>query len=106
MNTTTTTPPISKTVLRALTTLTGEPRFDVALHLALKDSIDHRLDKINKAIHDLEQKYGMSFEQFMMQGEAGTLPDQFSFEVERDYLEWDGLMSRKHKIEKIGQWLI
>lgn len=106
MTTTTPSPTISKAALRALTELTGEPRLNVALLIALKDAVEHRLEKIDEAIHQLEQKYEMSFEQFQAQGEGEKIPDQFSFEVESDYLEWDGLMSRKKKLEKIGQWLI
>jgi hypothetical protein len=104
--TATPTPTISKAALRALTELTGEPRLNVALLIALKDAVEHRLEKIDEAIDALEQKYGMSFEQFQTQGEEGKIPDQFSYAVESDYLEWDGLMSRKKKLEKIGQWLI
>lgn len=100
------TPTISKAALRALTQLTGEPRPDVALLITLKDAVEHRLEKIDLAIHKLEQKYGMNLEQFLKRSEEGTIPSQFSYEVERDYLEWDGLMSRKEKIEKIGQWLV
>lgn len=106
MITTTSAPTISKATLRALTTLTGEPRLDIALLIALKDTVEHRLGKIDAATHELEQKYRMSFEQFLIYSEEGTIPNQFSYEVESDYLEWDGLMSRKKKIEKIGQWLI
>jgi len=100
------TPAISKATLQALTELTGEPRFEVALLITLKDAIEHRLEKVNEAIHDYEQKYGMSLEQFQARGEERTISNQFSYEVESDYLEWDGLVSRKKKIEQIGLWLI
>ena len=106
MSTTTPTTTIPKVALRALTELTGEPRLDVALLIALRDAIEHRLEKINIAIHDYERKYGIPFEQFQARGQDKSIPDQFSYEVESDYLEWDGLMSRKKKLEKIGQWLI
>jgi hypothetical protein len=96
---------IPKVALRALTELTGEPRLDVALLLTLQDAIEYRLQKINTALHTYEQKYGMSFDQFQARGQEESLPDQFSYEVESDYLEWDGLVSRKQKLEKIRQWL-
>jgi len=102
------TPPVSvpKVALRALTELTGEPRFDVALHIALRDAVEHRLEKVNEAIRGYERKYEMHFEQFQARGQAENIPNQFSYEVESDYLEWDGLTSRKKKLEKILQWLI
>lgn len=106
MTTMTPTLTIPKATLRALTELTGDPRPDVALLITLKDAVEHRLEKIDQAIHAFEQKYGMSFEQFQSRGEAGEIPNQFSYDIESDYLEWDGLVSRRKKIEKIGQWLI
>ncbi len=105
MPTVTTTTTIPKVALRALTELTGEPRFDVALFIALQDAVEHRLEKINEAIHEYEQQYGMPFEQFQARGQDEEIPNQFSYEVESDYLDWEGLMSRKRKLEKIRQWL-
>ena len=95
---------ISKVALRALTELTGEPRFDVALHIALPDAVEHRLEKIDEAIGILEQRYGMPFDEFQARGQAEEIPHQFSYETESDYLEWDGLTSRKRKLERIRQW--
>lgn len=99
-------PTISKGTLQALTELTGEPRLNVALPIALQDAVAHRLEKVNVAIRALEQKYGMSFDQFQAQGEEENVQSQFSYEVENDYLEWDGLVSRKMKLERIEQWLV
>jgi hypothetical protein len=36
---------IPKVALRALSELTGEPRFDVALFITLRDAVEHRLEK-------------------------------------------------------------
>jgi len=106
MSTAPPTPTIPKVALRALTELTGEPRFDVALLIALRDTVEHRLEKIDEAIREYERKYSMSFEQFQARGEDQGIPNQFSHKVESDYLEWDGLMSRKRKLERIRQWLM
>ena len=100
------TPTIPKVALRALTELTGEPRADVALLIALKDAVERRLEIVEEAVHEFEQKYRMTFEQFQARGEEGKIPNQFSYEMESVYLEWDGLISRKKNLEKIGQWLI
>ena len=56
------------------------------------------VEKIDREIGVLEKKYGMSFEQFLMCSKEGTILDQFSYEIERDYLEWDGLVSRKRVV--------
>lgn len=99
-------PTIPKVTLRALTELTGEPQIDVALLITLQDALKYRLEAIQDAIQKFEQKHEMSFEQFQEYGEMGQLSDQFSYEIESDYLEWEGLISRKKNLEKIGQWLI
>jgi hypothetical protein len=96
---------IPKVALRALTELTGEPRLDVALLLTLQDAVEYRLEKISAAIKTYEEKYGMSFDEFQSCGQEEGIPNQFSHEIESDYLEWDGLISRKRKLEKIRQWL-
>ena len=96
---------VPKVTLQALTELTGEPRFEVALTIALRDAVEHRLEKIEEAIRNYEEKYGLSFEQFQARGQNQEIPDQFSYRVESDYLEWEGLVSRKKKLEKIHQWL-
>ena len=102
------TPPVTvpKVALKALTELTGEPRLDVALLIALRDAVEHRLEKVNGAIHSYEQEYKMHFEQFQARGQTESIPNQFSYKVENDYLEWDGLTSRKKKLEEILQWLV
>ena len=105
MSTATSGPTVSKLALRALTELTGEPRFNVALRIALRDAVEHRLEKIDAAIATLEHKYGMPFDEFQARGQVQEIPNQFSYEVESDYLEWDGLTSRKRKLERIRQWL-
>lgn len=99
-------PTVPKVALKALTELTGEPRFDVALLIALRDAIEHRLEKISANIQTYEQKYNMTFEQFQARGEEKDISDQFSYEGEGDYLEWEGLVSRKKKLLKINQWLV
>lgn len=98
-------PMISKTALQALTELTGEPRVNVALLLALQDAVAYRLDMVRTAIAAMEEKYGMSFEEFEARGGAEAISNQYAYEVERDYFEWDGLTSRKEKLETIEAWL-
>ena len=96
---------VPKVALRALTELTGEPRFEVALRIALRDAVEHRLEKIEAGISAYEETYGMSFDAFEAKARDGEIPEQFSYEVESDYLEWDGLVCRKRKLETIRQWL-
>ena len=55
---------ISKSTAKLLKELTGEPRLDTAVRIAVKDSLIHRLEDIEPKIEKLEKKYGMDFESF------------------------------------------
>jgi hypothetical protein len=96
---------ISLQLLKALTDLTGEIYLDSALRMVTQDAIAHRLESIVKQLHALEQKYGMSFEQFDVCFQAEALPNQYNYEVEQDYLEWEGLLCRKRRLQEMGAWL-
>jgi hypothetical protein len=97
---------IPKVALRALIELTGQSQVDVALLMTLRDAVEHRLEKIGSALQDYEQKYGMTFQQFEAQARTGEIPDRFSYEKEKDYFEWDSLVTRKRKLEEIQRWLV
>jgi hypothetical protein len=97
---------IPKVALRALIELTGQPQIDVALLMTLRDAVEHRLERIESALRDYEQKHGMTFQQFEAQARTGEMSDRFSYEKEKDYFEWDSLVTRKRKLEEIQRWLI
>jgi hypothetical protein len=63
------------------------------------------LESIAKQLHTLEQKYGMSFEPFDGHFQAEELPNPYSYEVEQDDLEWEGLLSRKRRLQEVRDWL-
>jgi hypothetical protein len=96
---------VSPQLLKALTDLTGERHLDSALRIVTQDAIAHRLESIAKQLQTLEQKYGMSFEQFDRRFQAEKLPNQYSYVVEQDYLEWEGLLCRKRRLQEVRDWL-
>jgi hypothetical protein len=96
---------ISPQLLKALTDITGEIHLDSALRIVTQDAIAHRLESIAKQIQTLEQKYGMSFEQFDIRFQTEELPNQYSYEVEQDYLEWEGLLCRQRRLQEVSDWL-
>lgn len=98
--------PVPKVVLKALTELTGQAELGPALLMTLRDAIEHRLEKIDAALQTYEQRYGMTFEEFEAHGRSGDLSDRLSYPVEKDYFDWDGLITRKRKLEDILHWLI
>jgi hypothetical protein len=96
---------VSPQLLKVLTDITGEIHLDSALRIITQDAIAHRLESIAKQLQTLEQKYGMSFEQFDVCFQAEEFPHQYSYEVEQDYLEWEGLLCRRRKLQEVGDWL-
>ena len=96
---------ISKSTLKILSDITGEPRVDVALHITLKDAIEHRLEKINKEIKRFESEYHGSFEEFEKSWKKGKVEDRYSYKIEKDYWDWEALVTRKKKLEEAFKWV-
>jgi hypothetical protein len=83
----------------------SEIHLDSALRMVTQDAIVYRLESIAKQLQSLEQKYGMSFEQFDERFQAKELTNPYSYEVEQDYLEWEGLLCRKRRLQEVRDWL-
>lgn len=96
---------ISPQLLKVLTDVTGEVKLDSALRIVTQEAIAHRLEHLAERIHALEQKYGTSFAQFEQHFQAGEIPRQHSYEVEQDYLEWEGLICRQRRLQEVQNWL-
>jgi len=91
---------ISPQLLKILTDLTGETKLDSALRIIAKEAIQHRLEHIAECVQTLEQKYGTSFEQFEVRFQRGEIPQQHSYEIEQDYLQWEGLVCRQRRLRE------
>lgn len=96
---------ISPQLLKILVDVTGEVTLDGALRIVTRDAIDHRLERLTQQIRALERKYEIPFEEFDKRFQAGVIPQQQSYEVEQDYLEWEGLVCRQRKLKDLQQWL-
>ena len=96
---------VSPQLLKVLTDVTGEVDLDSALRIVAQDAINYRLEHLARQIQVLEQKYGISFEQFDQRFQAGEIPSQHSYAVEEDYLEWEGLVCRQKRLQKVQVWL-
>ncbi len=92
---------ISPQLLKVLTNVTGELKLDSAVRVVTQEAIAHRLERLAEQIHALEQKYGMSFAEFDKRFQAGEIPDQHSYAVEQDYLEWEGLLRRQRRVKEL-----
>ena len=95
---------VSKKVERILMDLTGEPEPEVALHMALGDILAHRLEIIQGNLKEFEKKYNMSFADFESAWKKDKLPAKYSYDVEKDYWEWEGFISRKKKLQELSKW--
>jgi len=96
---------LPKTATAVLTELTGEPRPESALFLVLRDAIAYRLEKITAALKAFEDKYGMSFEEYRERWEAEDRPEYYAYEAEREFLEWEALVTRRKRLEDLQAWL-
>lgn len=97
---------VTKSIEKVLIDLTGEPQAEVALHIALKDVVVHRLEIVESEIKKMETKHHVVFPEFRKKWEKGQIKQKYSYDVEKDYWEWEGLVSRKNKIEEISKWLV
>jgi len=96
---------ISPQLLKVLIDVTGEAKLDSAVRIVAQEAITHRLEQLTAQIHALEQKYGAAFEQFHDRFQAGQIPNQHSYAVEQDYLEWEGLICRQRRLKEAEDWL-
>ncbi len=90
-----------KETARLLTELTGEARPDVAVRLVLKDAVEHRLEIIARGLRHFESKYQMTFPEYKRRWDSEDKPADYSFEAESDYLEWEALITRQARLEKL-----
>ena len=60
--------------------------------------IEYELEQLDEMIRNYEIKYGMEFETFSKSNEEQLGIDPFSYEVETDFFEWEGFISRKKKL--------
>jgi hypothetical protein len=96
---------ISKPIHRILSELTGEERFDVALHLATKDLVRLKLKEVEQQIADFKKRYKMDFEKFKRAWEAGKISKKYSYEVEKDYWEWEAAVSDQNRLRQMIEQL-
>ncbi len=95
---------------RALAEVTNETRPDVALEMIIKDYAKMRLNGSIEKIKDFEKKWGMEFDEFKEKCKSNSLPDEkdpYSWEVEKDYRDWESFITLKSHYEEIlERWAI
>ncbi|MGI9861844.1 hypothetical protein SDD30_10755 [Moorella naiadis] len=63
---------------------------DEALYKLFSEFLDLKITNLKERQQELQKKWGMSFQAFSRQIKDNSLPkDAFSYEVEKDYWDWE-----------------
>jgi len=92
---------VSKPIYEVLAALTQQARLEVALPLAVKDLVRLKLKEARQQREAFEQRYGMGFVAFRRAWQEGHIASGHSFEVERDYWEWEAAVSDEEQLEQM-----
>jgi hypothetical protein len=96
---------ISKPLYQILSDLTRESRLEVALPLAIKDLIRLKLKEASEQREAFERRYGMDFRAFKQAWQDGHIADRHSYEVERDYWEWEAAVTDEERLHQMSESL-
>lgn len=89
---------ISKPIYKILRELTQETRVEVALPLAIKDLVRLKLKETREQQEVFTQRYGMDFQAFQQAWHDGLIEHRHSYEVERDYWEWEATVTDEERL--------
>jgi len=53
--------------------------------------LENRLRSCAERLYEFEKKHGMGFDEFKKAWREDNVPEKYSYEVERDYMEWESL---------------
>ena len=65
---------------------------DEKLIQLIRNDLRRRFHLCSERIMEFEAKYGMQFEEFVAKWKADKIPNRYSHETERDYMEWESLV--------------
>ena len=99
----------------ALTKISGElllkatqtPDLETALKQILREYFTLKVKELNKALEGFETKWDMSFDQFKEKCEKNEINDDiYSYEIEKDFWDWEMVHSLKDHYETLSsQWI-
>ena len=97
---------ISPRIGALLTRVAETPDIETALWKVLLDYIDLKLAKLSQQVADFEAKWDMPFAEFSKRIEEKQLDqDAYSFEVEKDFWDWEKAETLlKHYTTLRSQW--
>jgi hypothetical protein len=92
---------VSRPLSQVLVRLTNQDQIDLALSALVKDFIRLRLKEVAEIKQSFEQKYLMPFEEFKRRWHAGLIPNLYSYEVEKDYWEWESAVTNEISLHEL-----
>ena len=92
---------ISKPIYRILSDLTQESRVEVALPLAIKDWVRLKLKEARAQRTGFESRYGADFAAFQEAWQKDQIADKHSYDVERDYWEWEAIVTDEEQLQQM-----
>ena len=57
----------------------------------IMSDLENRLRVCTERLYEFEKRYGLSFKQFKDAWETDKILKKYSYETERDYMEWESL---------------
>jgi len=92
---------ISPRLCKFLIETTKTADIEAAFSKIFRDYIDLKLKYLNETIKSFEKKWGMDFESFKKKTKS-----EYSYEVEKDFWEWEEAESlKKYYMEIKNSWM-
>jgi hypothetical protein len=74
--------------------------------VAVKDLVRLKLKETGERKAAFEQRYGMDFEAFKQAWDEGRIADEHSYEIERDYWEWEATVTDEEWLRQMLESLV
>lgn len=100
-------PAISPRLGEFLIKTTKAKDIDNAFQKIISEYLTLKLKDLHETIEKLQNKWGMSFEEFKEGLKNGTLKkDAYSFDVEQDFWQWEEAVTLKKHYESLkNEWI-
>ncbi len=97
---------ISKPIYQILTYMTHTSRLEIALPIAVRELVTLKLKETAGEVRSFEQRYGTDFESFKTAWHQNRIPNGHSYEVERDYREWEAAVTDYEQLRQMREKLL
>jgi len=69
--------------------------------MTTKDRVRFKLEEAEEQRKRFEERYQMNFEAFKQAWNEDQIPNKHSYEVERDYWEWEAAVTDERRLREI-----